>query len=95
MNIRKIRLHLWHTQQNIYGKHFVWSTSSSPSIHPYQFLDYGAVGHFTPKQVGVRGPGVNFHPRQQEYPRGEFYPQPKYQIFIKMTHKEWLNMKIS
>ena len=27
--------------------------------------------------------------------RVEFSPQPEYQIFTKMTPKEWLNMKIS
>ena len=27
--------------------------------------------------------------------RGEFKPQPEYQIFTKMTQKEWLNTKIS
>ena len=50
--------------------------------------------HFAPKRVGVRGLLGEFSP-QPEYLRGEFQRQLEYQIFTKMTQKEWLNMKIS
>ena len=54
---------------------------------------WGGGGHFPPKRVRVRGPRGEFSP-QPDYRRSEFWPQPECRIFIKITQKEWRNMKM-